>query len=507
MRRFRIARFAAGLVFLAVFLGLILVPSLRPGMRWFGAVQFYPSIVLLLGGSLLGLIGVAVLLGSSLFLGRTYCSVLCPLGVMQDLVSKIRIRPVRIRLPAYARNERIFHFVFAGLLAVGLLTGYGSWSGWFDPFSLPARFVAGFRPVSPPDVKPRALRPHQTMGVPAVATWTSTDQRQSLGLTDWVRWSFAILPAGLILLLVPFFGRWYCNSLCPVGAVLRFTSRWSRWTLALGANCTSCGACAKVCPAGCIDPLKRSLDFTRCVMCMDCVRSCPVDAVVFSRRNRTGRDVRMEESRRSFLAVSAGLIAITPFLTSASQVPKRRSVMPPSAGKADRFHRTCSACGTCANACPTGVLVPSVAEYGLRGLFQPRMDFSRSFCDYECVRCTRVCPTGALKPLTRKEKGLTVMGRVRLIKPECIPYKKGKDCGACAEHCPTQAVHMVPYGKVFAPVTNPDICVGCGACEKVCPVKPQKAIVVDGLEIQARLARDPHGKGKGPARGREQFPF
>ena len=59
----------------------------------------------------------------------------------------------------------------------------------------------------------------------------------------------------------------------------------------------------------------------------------------------------------------------------------------------------------------------------------------------------------------------------------CIVKTEGTDCGACSEHCPTQAVHMVPYeGTLTIPQVNPDLCIGCGGCESICPVRPMRAI-------------------------------
>ena len=65
-------------------------------------------------------------------------------------------------------------------------------------------------------------------------------------------------------------------------------------------------------------------------------------------------------------------------------------------------------------------------------------------------------------------------------------YRKdgGTDCGACSEHCPTQAVHMVPYeGTLTIPQVNPDLCIGCGGCESICPVRPMRAIIIKANEV------------------------
>jgi ferredoxin len=116
---------------------------------------------------------------------------------------------------------------------------------------------------------------------------------------------------------------------------------------------------------------------------------------------------------------------------------------------------------------------------------QPKLYFDRGFCNYDCTICGDVCPTGAILPLSVEEKNHTQMGQVQFILENCIVYYDETSCGACSEHCPTQAVHMVPYkGHLTIPETDISICVGCGGCEYVCPAIPFKAIYVEGIDTQ-----------------------
>lgn len=118
-------------------------------------------------------------------------------------------------------------------------------------------------------------------------------------------------------------------------------------------------------------------------------------------------------------------------------------------------------------------------EYGLDYMLKPRLAYISSYCNYECTVCSDVCPTGAIKPLTIEEKTTTQVGIATFFKGRCVVNTEEKDCGACAEHCPTQAVHMVPYkGTLTIPQINPDLCIGCGGCESICPVRPMRAIIV-----------------------------
>ena len=183
-------------------------------------------------------------------------------------------------------------------------------------------------------------------------------------------------------------------------------------------------------------------------------------------------------------------------------------LMPPGAVDRKHFQSLCTACQLCVARCPEQVLRPSVAENGWKGFWQPLMDFDRAFCAYDCNVCGEVCPTGALTPLPLEQKHITRAGMVHFFKCRCVVHVEGTSCGACAEHCPTQAVHMVPFrGDLTIPEVDPDLCIGCGACEFICPVRPDKAIVVDGLGTQELAKPIPKGGSNTIRAKEEEFPF
>jgi ferredoxin len=140
-------------------------------------------------------------------------------------------------------------------------------------------------------------------------------------------------------------------------------------------------------------------------------------------------------------------------------------------------------------------------------MMQPFMDYSASFCNFDCVACTEICPTGALKPLTLEEKQLTQLGKAIFIKHNCVVHIDGTDCGACSEHCPTKAVYMVPFREdLKIPEVNNDICVGCGACEYACPTDP-KSIYVNGNAIHQQAQKPEEVQIESPAGLEDDFPF
>ena len=150
----------------------------------------------------------------------------------------------------------------------------------------------------------------------------------------------------------------------------------------------------------------------------------------------------------------------------------------------ERFKDKCTGCQICVVRCPSQVLRPAGLEYGLDFMLKPRLAYVNSYCNYECRVCSEVCPTGAIKPLTVEEKTTTQVGIATFFKNLCVVHTENQDCGACSEHCPTQAVHMVPYkGTLTIPEVNPDLCIGCGGCESICPVRPTRAIMVKPNEV------------------------
>ena len=238
-------------------------------------------------------------------------------------------------------------------------------------------------------------------------------------------------------------------------------------------------------------------------------------------------DVR-DPTRRAFVAGTAAAVAVSlgaaPRLLAqgrnddmldagndAARHPggdnRSSAICPPGAASIDRFLDRCTACDLCISTCPTHVLQPAFIEYGLAGLMKPRMNYSKSFCNYDCRACGEVCPTGAITRLDLAEKRLTQIGEARFEESKCIVKVKGTDCAACSEHCPTKAVNTVPYGNnLRLPKVDRDLCIGCGACEYACPVLPDKAITVAGRRLHGR-ARKPEDKKAVAPTPAGDFPF
>lgn len=180
--------------------------------------------------------------------------------------------------------------------------------------------------------------------------------------------------------------------------------------------------------------------------------------------------------RRDFFKYSLSAIAVGvsshSLLATNKNIGRKLYPLPPGAVSLDRFKSKCTACQLCVEHCPSGVLKPSTFENGLTGMMQPILKFDvEEFCEYECTTCIDVCPNNALIKLTVEEKKLTQIGLADLVFDHCVVKTKHEDCGACAEHCPTAAIKMLPWhnGLTRPKVTNPEVCIGCGGCESICP--------------------------------------
>ena len=119
---------------------------------------------------------------------------------------------------------------------------------------------------------------------------------------------------------------------------------------------------------------------------------------------------------------------------------------------------------------------------------QPEVSYENGYCRPECTTCSNVCPAGAIIPLKREERASTQVGHAVWQRDLCIAATEGVHCGNCARHCPAGAITMIPLDSdnpngARIPAVDTERCIGCGACENLCPVRPFSAIYVEGHEV------------------------
>lgn len=320
----------------------------------------------------------------------------------------------------------------------------------------------------------------------------------------------SLVPALLITAAVTFvvivlcawlWGRAYCNTFCPVGTFLGLVSKRPLFHIRIDeSKCVACGKCGRECRSSCIDMDAHTVDYSRCVDCFDCIGQCKKQAISYGfgkgKAEAAPAAENADNGRRQFImtaaliggaAVSAkaqekhldgGLADITPKAS-----PERTGrLVPFGAESVDNFYSRCTACQLCVSNCPNHVLRPST---DLEHLLQPEMGYENGFCRPECTACSEICPSGAIKPVTREQKLATHIGRATVNYDLCISALGQDSCGNCSSKCPTGAIRMVddPQSGHKIPVVSEEICIGCGACEFLCPSRPISAITVNGLSV------------------------
>lgn len=458
MRKIRIA--IAILFFAGITLLFVGVPSLASWLGWMPKLQFLPAVMAL------NVLVIVLILALTLLFGRIYCSTICPLGVFQDGISRVRVMLGRLR-----KNRKPFHF-----RKEHKWLRYGIWVLFVAAIAAGVQsFVAILAPYSAYGRMVESVAHFKAGPVLAVAAAT-------------------LLVVGL---LAYFTGREYCNSICPVGTTLSFFSRFAIFRPVIDADkCKNCRLCEVNCKASCIDIANHKIDYSRCVVCFDCIGNCKFDALEYRRfkiapeTKPLDSDTSRGSGRRAFLAGAAmGLTAIALEAQNkkrdggfAEVLPKRAidhetPVTPPGSISIRDFYKRCTACQLCVTACPNKVLRPST---DLKHLMQPEMGFEDGYCRPECTKCSEVCPSGAIIRISPEEKTIYHVGTASVDRSLCVA-EKGTKCGNCARHCPVGAIQMVESSDGYmVPAVNTEICIGCGACENLCPSRPVSAITVNG---------------------------
>lgn len=456
---------------------------------WMAKIQFLPAVLAL------NVAVIVFLVALTLIFGRVYCSVICPLGVLQDLFGWMGKKQKKNRY-SYSPAKNWLRYGVLVLFVAALIAGVGSFVALLAPYSSFGRIVSNL------------LAPLYGWGNNLLAYFA--ERMDSYAFYETEVWmaslpTFIIAAVTLVVLIVLAWrgGRTYCNTICPVGTVLGVLSRFSWLAPVIDTEkCNACGLCARNCKASCIDSKNHKIDYSRCVACMDCIEKCNKGAISYRPRKKQAKAAPVvDESRRSALTATA-ILATTSLLKAQDKkrdgglaviedkvVPERKTrLVPPGALSIKNFEQHCTACQLCVSVCPNDVLRPST---GLLTLMQPEMSYENGYCRPECTKCGDVCPAGAIKPITREEKSSRQIGHAVWIKKNCIMHEDKVDCGKCQDACPTGAIQIVVNescpNKCKNVVVNTERCIGCGACEHLCPVRPLSAIYVEGHEVHREI--------------------
>ena len=479
--------------------------TLHAWLGWMAKVQLLPAVLAT------NFIIVAILLLITLLFGRVYCSVICPLGITQDIISWIHGKTKkknRFRF-GYSPAKNWLRYTILVIFIIGLALGAHSIAILIAPYSAYGRIAANL------------LAPIYQLGNNFFAWIAERAGSYAFYSTEvWIRSVSSLVIASVTLVIIGFLawrhGRTWCNTVCPVGTVLGLVSRFSIFAPVIDTDkCRNCGLCGKQCKASCINMKEHEIDYSRCVACMDCLDTCKEGAIRYARRGRRictpergslseaktrveKKEEGMSVDRRTFLTTGAFMVATATMKAQEMKVdgglaeierakkPERQTPLVPAGAMSLRHMADhCTGCQLCISVCPNQVLRPSTS---LTTLMQPEMSYERGYCRPECTRCSDICPAGAIRPVTVEEKSSIQIGHAVVNLTSCVVNTDNVSCGNCARHCPAGAIRMVRKNSddphsLWIPTVNEERCIGCGACENLCPARPFTAIHVEGHEI------------------------
>ena len=481
----------------------------RTYFDWMAKVQFLPALLAA------NFVIVALLLLLTLVFGRIYCSVICPLGVFQDIVSNYASKKKRFRFK-YKKAKTILRIsvltAFVALTAAGLL----SVANIIAPYSAFGRIATNL------------LAPIWAFGNNILANIAEFFNSYAFYTTEIVFKGIAVFVTSLLTLFIVGFmawksGRSYCNTICPVGTILGYFAKFSILKPVIDhSKCIKCGLCARNCKAECINSKGGEIDYTRCVSCFNCIGSCKTNAISYSwrRYKNNGENAKVakpikpakkeasnayKQAGKSRYAFLSSLFLFGGSVVAKAQAfkvdgglaplkkrnsPKRHTrIVPPGAKSIDNFANKCTGCQLCVSACPSKVLKPSRE---LSNFLQPEMCYENGYCRTECNECSKVCPAGAITPIALPEKVSTQIGKAVWTETRCIVNTDKQQCDNCFRQCPTGAIQMVPKNpkkpnSPKIPVIDQSRCIGCGACENLCPARPIAAIRVEGNSVHKQI--------------------
>lgn len=392
-------------------------------------LQFMPLLQRVIADfSVIALILFLIIAGLTFFCGRIYCSLFCPLGILQEITGFIKQKLIKKQCREQI-NFPLKYFIAA--IVWGILLGGSTIAiKYIDPYTIFGSAMTG-----------------TIFGITAVV---------------------------LVIIAVLLKDRIFCTNFCPVGTILGLISKISLNKIYISEVCVSCGQCERNCPSGCINSKEKKVDNETCIKCLKCLEVCPKGGIKFGIAPK--KDVKFSIKRRQLIIAGTALALFGSMIKAGIEIKDKiveklkDVILPPGAVNKETFFNKCLNCNLCVENCPQKILVKANDEYGA-----VHIDYSKGVCDYNCHKCSEVCPSGAIKKLTLEEKQKTRIAMAMINEDKC------SQCGECVKACPVHAI-IKENGK--PPVLNAMKCIGCGACKQACrtgaieifPIKEQKLL-------------------------------
>jgi polyferredoxin len=423
---------------------------------------------------------------SALLVGRIFCGYTCPLGLIIDTIDGIFSQ---IRKHIKSRPAKwLFSIKYIILIITVVIAIFGfSLFLFLDPMSI---FTQLFTTAVFPFLNIAGIGLSKLLvyfGADPFSDWFRLLEYRVLYETQ-PKFTYApfLFIIAIIIIIALFSRRGWCNYICPLGALLSISGTFAPFSRRLTSDCTSCGACERVCIMGVISDDGTLARKGECILCGECQGICPENAIKYN----ISKNVKSEKMADSRFLISRRDLIIGTVIGLVSLLPiglirtDDRYIRPPGTDR-KRLNNLCLRCGLCLRVCPTNGLQHDISFVSPSTLFTPRLVLRIGPCSYNCNFCGRICPSGAIPKLDLLEKQRTKIGLAVVDRSRCLSWL-GETCMVCQEICPLPRKAIItqyPHGYrdsrgIPAPEVDKNLCIGCGECEYICPVEGRSAIVV-----------------------------
>ncbi len=230
--------------------------------------------------------GLAIFIGiclMSVIVAKSFCSHICPVGLLSELLGRLGIRLVGKTLTP----PKWLDIPLRGLKF--LLLGFFAWAIWYamDPRAVEAFLKSPYAKV--------------------------VDAKMWLFFADPSRLTIAVL--GVLIVGSVFIRDLWCRYLCPYGALVGVLGRLAPMKITRDPEiCTDCESCTKACPARLQVHTMQRVASIECTSCQDCVVACPVESCLAVRPPKPlGKTRWMKPVTATLFAVGLYLVVIIGF--------------------------------------------------------------------------------------------------------------------------------------------------------------------------------------------------
>jgi polyferredoxin len=453
-----------------------------------------------------------IILIPTLLMGRFFCGWMCPLGTLNHWVSAIKPQfkgGKRVRQNRFAKYMRIKYYILVAMLAAAVFSTVQI--GLMDPICIMVRSVGLAIIPAINAMAEGALNFAATTNIgflQSFADWghdVRVDWLTGKNPTVHGAWFIGLLFLGLML-SNRYITRFWCRGLCPLGALLGIFAKFSIFGMRKDhEKCTGCNLCLINCQAADEPQGGAQWHQAECHMCFNCESVCPEDVIHFEFfPKRSDVTVSTDMGRRAMITSAAAGAVFFPLSRITAEFEQNFDedlIRPPGSVNEQDFLERCIKCGECMKVCPNNALHPATFQGGLEGIWSPIMIARVGYCEATCTLCGEVCPTGAILPITVDDrlghngKDLLRIGTAFYDRGRCLPWAMDVPCIVCEEWCPVspkaiwvEEVTVTRYREdggeeihLQRPHLDPDLCIGCGACEWSCPVADEPAVYVTAI--------------------------